>query len=68
VKQYQITADDLASLEEFLPELCFASGELLNNTAIRVKYRRVKEILSNVRWGYGPPAEVHIEKPGVEDE
>jgi hypothetical protein len=25
---------------------------------VRMKFRRFKEILSNVRWDYGPPQEV----------
>lgn len=60
MKLHQINADDLATLEELLPELTFMLGEKLNETAIRIKCRRVKEILSNVRWSYGPPSEVEI--------
>ncbi len=60
MKQYQITADDLAALEDIMPEFQWACGERLNDTALRMKCRRVKEILSNVRWGYGPPSQVEI--------
>ena len=62
MKQYQISADDLATLEELVPDLTWLLDEKLNDTAIRMKARRVKEILSNVRWGYGPPVEVDIER------
>ncbi len=60
MKQYQINADDLAALEEILPEFQWACHQRVNDTAVRMKFRRVKEILSNIRWGYGPPREVEI--------
>jgi hypothetical protein len=60
VKLYQINADDLTALEELLPEFCCMLGEKLNDTAIRMKFRRAKEILANVRWDYGPPSEVQV--------
>lgn len=67
MKLHQINSDDLATLEELCPELLWLLDEKLNNTAIRMKARRVKEILSNVRWGYGPPQEIQV-KPVLEDE
>lgn len=60
MKLFQINEDDLCAIEEILPSLCFRSGEMLNDTAVRMKYRRLKEIVSDVRWGYGPPQEVVV--------
>lgn len=64
MKLHQINADDLATLEELAPELLWLLDEKLNDTAVRMKVRRVKEILSNVRWNYGPPLEVEIHPAG----
>lgn len=67
---YQINEGDLQALEEILPVLCFRAGELLNDTAVRMKFRRLKQIVSDVRWSYGPPSEVEIippEKPEAPD-
>ena len=54
-KLHQIYEDDLAELERVLPLL----GEhvALSPSAspkTRTQLRRVREILSNVRWDYGP--------------
>lgn len=62
-KMYQIREDDLCELERVLPELHVALG--VNTTpAVRTKLRRVKTILSNVRWDYGP----HENVENVDDE
>lgn len=58
MKLYQINADDLATLEELAPQLVWMLDEKMNDTAVRMKARRIKEILSNVRWEYGPPSEI----------
>jgi hypothetical protein len=58
-KLHQISEEDLSALEECIPALMGANMETCNHTWIRMKWRRVKDILSNVRWGYGPPIEVH---------
>ena len=63
---HQINEDDLATLERLLPllqsdlfrEMARRQGNGAN--AIRVKLRQSKDILSNVRWGYGPPLEVYV--------
>lgn len=60
MKLYQINADDLEYLESAMPVICFRCGELLNDTDVRMKFRRIKEIVSNIRWDYGPPSEVQI--------
>lgn len=58
MRQYQINESDLEYLEAAVPVLCFRLGESLNCPDVRMKFRRFKEILSDVRWGYGPPQEV----------
>lgn len=57
MKLFQIHDDDLAVLELAIPELCERLAEKTSN-ADRVKIRRVKEILSNVRWNYQPHSEI----------
>lgn len=54
---FQIYDDDLAELERLCPELADALMPTIDNR-LRVKVRRIKEILSNVRWNYGPPTDV----------
>lgn len=56
-KMFKIHEDDLAELERAVPALAEALVPHLN-PALKVKVRRVKTILSNVRWDYGPPDEV----------
>jgi hypothetical protein len=60
-KLFQIYDSDLEALEQLLPELHSAAGELLNEPSVRIKFRRVKDILSNVRWNYGPHEEVRVD-------
>lgn len=55
---FQIYETDLTALEELLPAILWANPLACNDTATRMKFRRVKEIISNVRWNYGPPTEV----------
>jgi hypothetical protein len=64
---FQITEADLAELEPVLPQI----GETLTphlTNGLRVKLRRVQTILSNVRWGYGPPREVRVIDCGGDDQ
>ncbi len=58
-KLFRIEEEDFAELERILPQLGDALMPVLNNK-LRVQLRRCKEILSNVRWEYGPAGEVHI--------
>lgn len=55
---HQITEDDLSDLERHLPQIMAASMISCNDPMVRKQWERVKEIISNVRWGYGPPSEV----------
>jgi len=64
-KMYQIYDDDLATLERTLPQLADAVMPVLNNR-LRVQLRQVQKILSEVRWNYGPPAEVQVIGPDEE--
>ena len=58
-KLYQIKEDDLATLEAELPWLLEAAAMTCNEPLTRKRWEAVKEIVSNVRWDYGPPSEVH---------
>lgn len=57
-KLYQIKEDDLATLESELPRLLDAAAMTCNDAITRKRWQAVKEILSNVRWDYGPPQQV----------
>ena len=54
---FQIHEEDLGELERTLPQLAEALMPILTNR-LRVQLRRCQGILSNVRWGYGPPTNV----------
>lgn len=62
MKMFQITEDDLASLERELPRLLDVAYPGLDNQQ-RAKWRQVREIIANVRWNYGPPSEVIVVPP-----
>lgn len=53
----QICDDDLADLERTLPQLADRLMPTMDNR-LRVQLRRCQQILSNVRWNYGPPLAV----------
>jgi hypothetical protein len=55
----QICDEDLSTLERTLPQLADALTVRMDNR-LRVQLRQVQKILSDVRWNYGPPAEVEI--------
>lgn len=60
MKMFQIREDDLASLEREAAALC---DEMMPHVTEPRQRRRVgilKEILSNVRWNYGPIQECHV--------
>ncbi|NQV85933.1 MAG: hypothetical protein HQ492_02530 [Woeseiaceae bacterium] len=59
IKLYQISEDDLSELERVLPEL-LEHAVYVPDAPVRARkqFTRVKEIISNVRWNYGPPREV----------
>ena len=61
-KLFQIKEDDLGALEATLPQLADALMPVLNNR-LRVQLRRAQQVLSDVRWNYGPPSEVQIIPP-----
>lgn len=58
-KLFQIKEEDLASIEQALPELADALMTSLDNR-LRTKIRLLKRIITDVRWNYGPPSEVEI--------
>lgn len=57
IRMFQIYETDLAELERMVPDL---NMDLMQHIQPRqrVKLRRIKEILSNVRWNYGPFTDV----------
>lgn len=61
---FQITEDHLAELERILPEIQTA---LMTSPGYgsrsRVQLGKVKEIISSVRWNYGPPSHVEVIGP-----
>ncbi len=61
-KLFQIKEDDLGALEATMPQLADALMPVLNNR-LRVQLRRVQQVLSDVRWNYGPPSDVEIISP-----
>ena len=59
MKEFRIAETDLVDLERILPE--FQDTMILNMCPrLRTQIRRIKEILSNVRWGYGPFSDVTV--------
>lgn len=56
---FQINEEDLGELESVLPQLAEALRSASDNKT-RSQLRRVKLILSNVRWRYGPPEWVRV--------
>lgn len=58
-KLYQIYNSDLIELEQLIPELTELMAIHLT-TRSRTQLRRIKEILSNVRWNYGPHTDGEI--------
>lgn len=71
MKLFQINEDDLARLEHVLPELADHMMMLMANPEaaprLRKQWREVQEILSNVRWNYGPPRDVTIIPAGPDE-
>lgn len=59
MRQFQITEEDLATLERLVPEVLQRLTMRPDATPQdRTNYRQVRDILVNVRWKYGPPEQV----------
>jgi hypothetical protein len=59
MKMHQIYADDLQKLEHALPQVFDAlSPDLKNDARLQVLLEECKEVLSSVRWNYGPHSDV----------
>lgn len=56
---HQIHEDDLCALEQTLPRLAERLTPVMDNR-LRVQLRQVQNILSQVRWNYGPPSDVEV--------
>lgn len=67
-KSYTVTESDLVDLEKILPDVFWGMLPLMVNEEfarrLRVKWRRVQSIVSDIRWGNGPPSEVGIISAG----
>ena len=62
-KYFQVCEPDLAEMEKIMPAIYdVAMMQIANSPRLRVQCRRMKEILSNIRWNYGPHSEC-IELP-----
>lgn len=66
---FQISQSDLEELERIIPEWCwkFMMKEL-DSPRGRSQFERVKRILSDVRWHYGPWTGVTIIPAGPDDD
>jgi hypothetical protein len=61
MKLHQISDDDLTTLETALPELqeaMMTAPDVINRKDVRDHLDMVRQVLSRVRWNYGPPSEV----------
>lgn len=59
VRMFQVNENDLADLERLLPQLGEALFPVLNSR-LKTQLRRCRSIISDIRWGYGPPDEGEI--------
>jgi hypothetical protein len=59
-KLFHITESDLQRLEAALPRIHDHCGMLLNSPDLQILFGEAKEILSNVRWDYGPHTDVSV--------
>lgn len=66
-RMFQIHDDDLSDLEHMVPDLCSKLAADLHPRQ-KSQLRRIKDILSNVRWDYGPWGHVTRLSNGEQDE
>lgn len=59
-KMFHIYENDLQKLEAALPRIMDRVFGSLNDPQLQVLFDEVKEVLSDVRWDYGPPSEVIV--------
>jgi hypothetical protein len=60
---FQITEEDLSTLERECPALLGVNYEGCNDPLTHRRWQEVKRILSDVRWNYGPPSNVENIEP-----
>lgn len=61
MKMFQVSEDDLETLESGLPALqdaMMSAPDVINRKDIHDHLSMLKRIVSDVRWNYGPPTEV----------
>ena len=61
-RMFQVHEESLCELEALIPEIVNILAMGLN-PRLRVKCRRIKQILSDVRWNYGPYDEIREVPP-----
>lgn len=59
MRMYQINEDDLVTLEREMPAVFDRLMQHLDSP-LKVKARVIQNVLSRVRWNYGPPDEVMV--------
>lgn len=57
-KLFQIHEEDLALLEQQLPAILEATMQSCNDAMLRKRWEAVRDVVSRVRWNYGPPTSV----------
>lgn len=70
-KLFQITEDDLAELERTLPRILDRMYSMLGKSQpgsnqLRTQWRRIQQIVADVRWNYGPPLDCETFPAGDE--
>lgn len=58
-KLFQITEEDLAGIEADIPAILQRHYPCMT-PADKCAFRRVQQVLMDVRWNYGPPTEVKV--------
>ena len=57
-KVYQVTEENLVELERIIPEL-YQSIAIHCQPYQRTRFRQIKNMLSDIRWGGGPYSEIY---------
>lgn len=60
MEYFCISEVDLAALEQTLPELMDANMLQCNDPVVRKRWECVRDIVTKVRWKYGPPTETEV--------
>ncbi len=61
---YQVHEEDLAALERELPALLHEAYPACNDPLTRKRWEAVRDIITRIRWSYGPPTDVSTVEDG----